>query len=103
MQKRTPNVYILNKGCHDFSTAEQYGNIVFCTEGFLPKYQTSQMVRELQSTMKDCQPDDYILLTSLTALCSIACALFSHKHGRLNLLLHGKDGYIERKIILPTL
>lgn len=100
---RRPTVYILNKGAHDFSAAEEYGNLVFCTEGFLPKYQTTQMVRELQAAMKDCQANDYILLTSLTALCSIACAMFSHKHGRLNLLLHGKDGYIERKIVLPVL
>lgn len=100
---RRPTVFILNKGCHDFSAAEQYGNIVFCTEGFLPKYQTTQMVRELEICMTDCHQDDYILLTSLTTLCSIACALFSHKHGRLNLLLHGKDGYIERKIVLPML
>jgi hypothetical protein len=31
---------------------------------------------------------------------SIACAIFAHKHGRLNLLLYKEGIYIERNHVL---
>jgi len=48
--------------------------------------------------MAEARPDDYILLTSLTSLCSIACSLFAHKFGRLNLLIFEEGEYLERTL-----
>ncbi len=95
----TPKVYITNRGAHDYSDAEQYGELVYCTEGIIGKYNTSQMVREFEQAMSDSQPEDYILLTSLTTLCSIATSLFAFKHGRLNLLIFKDDRYLVRKVV----
>lgn len=92
-------VYVPNKGPHDYRDAEAFGELVFCTVGSLDKFDTAQMYRELADALHDSIPEDYILLTSLTSLCSIACALFGHKHGRLNLLIHNKDGYVVRTVI----
>ena len=95
-------VYIVNKAAHDYSDAERFGDLVFCTDGALNRYDTSQMYRELYSSMKDSMEEDYILLTSLTSLCSIACAIFAHKHGCLNLLIHRDVGYVERKLVFQS-
>lgn len=95
----SPKVFITNKGAHDFSDAEQYGELVFCTEGPVGKYNTSQMVREFKEAFKDSTQDDYILLTSLTTLCSIACSVFVQKHGRLNLLIFKDDRYVSRRVV----
>lgn len=100
-------VYITNKGGHDYSAAEKFGELVFCTKGSLPRFNTAQMFRELSQAMKDSSPDDYILITSLASLNSVACALFAHKHGRLNLLLwqpdEGSKGkYVERTILFDN-
>lgn len=92
-------VYVLNKSTHDFSEATRFGELVYCTEGSLGKYNTSQMMRELEAAMKDSQPTDYILLTSLATLCSLACSILAVKHGRVNLLIYKGDGYVERKIV----
>lgn len=92
-------VFVVNKGGHDYSAAERFGTLVYCTEGQLSKYDTGQMFRELVHSMSDSEADDYILLTSLTTLCSVAAAVFAHKHGRVNFLIYKDDNYVERKLV----
>lgn len=99
-------VYVTNRGGHDYSAAERYGTLIFCTEGIIPRYNTSHMFREIEQAMSSSTPEDYILLTSLTTLNAIACGYFAHKHGRLNLLLfqarQGKTSegdYLERIVV----
>ena len=93
-------VYIPNRGPHDYTEAAQFGHLIYCTEGSLDKFDTSQMFREITDAMWDAGPKDYILLTSLTSLCSVACAIFAHRFGKLNLLIHRGQGYVERTLIL---
>lgn len=101
-----PRVYVTNKGGHDYSAAKRYGQLVFCTEGTIPRYNTSTMFRAVNECMEESTQEDYILLTSLTTLNCVACAHFAHKHGRLNLLLfqpkngRSSDGeYVERVVV----
>ena len=96
-------VYVLNKAPHDYSDAERYGELVFCTSGPLDKLDISQMYRELDQAFDDSQEDDWILLTSLTSLCAVACSIFVLKHERLNLLIHTKTGYVDRSLYFPTI
>lgn len=101
--QKMPKVYVVNKGAHDYSAAEKFGTIVFCTEGVLGKYNTSQMVREMQAALADSTADDYLLLTSLSTLCSIASACFALKHkGKLNLLIFKDGQYMERKVVFDN-
>ena len=93
-----PKVYVTNKGPHDYSDAEAFGEIVFCTSGSIDKFDLSQMYRELDLAMADSEPGDFVLLTSLTSLCSVACALFASKHGELHVLIHRGDCYVERSL-----
>lgn len=95
-------VFILNKAPHDYSDAERFGELVFCTNGPLDKLDLSQMYRELDRAFEDSQAEDWILLTSLTSLCVVACSIFVLKHERLNLLIHTREGYIERSLYFPT-
>lgn len=96
----TSNVYVVNKGPHSYVDAEQFGQLVYCTDGQLDKFDTAQMFREVSDAMRDSLETDYILLTSLTSLCSVACAIFAAKHKRLNLLIHKGDGYVVRELHL---
>lgn len=91
-------VYVVNRGGHDYSAASRFGTLVYCTEGILSKYDTGQMFRELLASMADSEPEDYILLTSLTTLCSVAAAIFAHQHGRVNFLIYKDNDYVERKL-----
>lgn len=93
-----PIVYILNKAAHDYSDAERFGEIIFCTQGAIDKVDLQQMYRELDEALWDSSPDDWILLTSLTSLCSVACSIFAVKHKRLNLLVHTREGYVGKQL-----
>jgi hypothetical protein len=71
-----PKVYIVNKSAHDFSSAEKFGHLVFCTEGRMSRFGTNDMVRKFQDAMRNSNPDDYILLCShqcyeLISLCCL--------------------------------
>lgn len=94
------NVFIVNKSSHDFSPAERFGTISFLSEGPMNRYATNSMVRQFQEGMRDSGPGDYIVPCSLNVMNSIACAIFAHKHGRLNLLLFKEGTYIERNHVL---
>lgn len=93
-----PKVYITNLGPHDYSEAEKFGELVYCTQGLVDKLDVAQMHRELSASMERSESTDFILLTSLTSLCAVACALFTWKHGQLHLLIHKGDGYIKRSL-----
>ena len=41
-----PNVYIVNKSAHDFRPAEEFGDIIFLSEGPMNRYATNNMHRE---------------------------------------------------------
>jgi hypothetical protein len=95
-----PRVYCVNRGPHDYSAAGAFGELVYCTDGTLDKFDIAQMCRELSESLKDSEECDYILLTSLTSLCSVACAVFASKHGCLNLLIYRPDyGYVARNVV----
>ena len=96
-------VYVVNRGPHNYDDAKQFGEIIYCTDGKLDKFDTAEMYRELNEAMYDSQAEDYILLTSLTSLCCVACAIFAAKHQRINLLIHKGDGYVMREIHLKNL
>lgn len=91
-------VFVPNRAGHDFSDAWRFGDLVFCTDGLLNRKDIASMQSELSKAMQHSEPDDYILLTSLTSLCTIACSIFARKHGRLNLLLYEDGQYLERTI-----
>jgi hypothetical protein len=95
-------VYILNRAGHDYSDAERFGELIYCTSGSLDKLDIQQMYREITAAFADSESGDWIVLTSLTSLCSVACAIFSLKHGRLNLLIHTQKGYVERQLFFNS-
>jgi hypothetical protein len=96
----TKKVFVVNKSAHDFKPAEGYGEVIFLSEGSMNRYSTNSMIRQFKEIMENSEKGDYIVPCSLNVMNSIACAIFAHKHGCLNLLLF-KDGiYIERNHVL---
>jgi len=98
--KKNKKVFIVNKSAHDFSAAEEYGKIVFLSEGPMNRYATNHMVRTFTDVMKDSNSSDYIVLCSLNVMNSIACTVFARMHGTLNLLLFKDGKYVERNLVI---
>jgi len=100
------NIYVVNHGCHDHSDAERFGKLVYLSEGAINRYAVANMYRQFVEQMKGSKPEDYILLTGLSVMSSLACAVFARKHGRLNLLLYkgsrtpGERGYYVDRVVM---
>lgn len=94
-------IYIVNKSCHDYSAAEHYGEIKYLSTGNLNRFDTVDIYRKFSATLEKSDSLDYLLLSGLAIMNSIACAIFAVHHHRLNLLLWNakKAEYIEKTIV----
>ena len=97
------NVFIVNKSIHDFSAANEFGKLIYLSEGSINRFNTSRIYRMFYPILKNSNKDDYILITGLTIMNLIAAFIFTMKHRRLNLLLFrsfkGRKEYLERILI----
>jgi len=103
-----PNVYIVNKGCHDYSKAEGYGSLVYLSRDMYSRFSTGKIFRVFREQMKGSSSDDYILISGLSVMSSVACSIFAAKHNRINLLLFNsgpklEDHYVQRTIVMEDL
>ena len=96
-------VYIPNKSIHDFSSAEEFGDLYYLSEGNINRYNTSRLFRKFYPLLKDSQKEDYLLISGLTIANIVAAFILTLKHKRLNLLLfktyNSRKGYVERILI----
>lgn len=102
--KKVKNIYLPNKGAHDYSPAAAFGNFITLTEGPLKLTEVGYLTRTMKDKLLLSHPEDYILLCGPTLANIIATSIFTQLHGRLNLLIFrsGKAGprYYERSIML---
>lgn len=96
-------VYITNRGGHDYTDAERFGSLIFLSEGFQNRFAVSSTYRNFIEGMVDSHESDYILVTSMNVLNSVASAIFARKHGRLNLLLFNNGKYQPRELDIDSL
>lgn len=93
-------VFIVSNGGHNYTAAEEFGELVFCTDRLIHRTDVAQMYRELSEALRDATADDYILVSSLTSMCMIAAAIMADRWGEIHMLLHEGGKYIERDVIL---
>ncbi|MFA5699119.1 MAG: hypothetical protein WC954_05245 [Sphaerochaeta sp.] len=95
-------VFVINDAGHDFSMAEQYGELVVMTKGSFSPFETSNIFRAYEKFIAESSPDDYILLSGYTVMSCIACSMFASRHGKLNLLIYKHKAmephYVSRRI-----
>lgn len=98
-------VYVVAKGLHDWTLAAEYGEVVFLSTVPISRVAVSTMARLFAPQLQKSSPDDYLLITGLSVMCSIACSLFVLKHRRLNLLLFdaASEKYVKRTVVLEDL
>ncbi len=102
-QKMTRKVFVVNKGAHDYSKAEQHGELVFISEGHLRPLGTGFMYRKLMQFLTKSNTSDLLLISGLPVMNVIAAGILGMIHGRLNLLLHRHGEYVVHEIKLGNL
>ena len=66
-------VYVVNNTNHDYSKAEQYGELVYVTKGKLPIFKTNTVRAMLEKGLVKFSKDDYLLISG-PAIVSIMAA-----------------------------
>ena len=99
----TQRVYIPNKSGHDFSPAEDFGDLVFITEGTLPRFDTNFIYRACIDAMHDAEVDDFLLITSLNIINCVASGILARRFGKINYLLFSKGRYLVRSVLIDGL
>lgn len=100
-----PKVYVPNNSGHDFSKAEDFGELVFITKGTIERFKINNMYRAVVDALEDSTPEDYIMVTGLTQINVVLTSVFSWKHSRLNLLIYDskEERYILRELVIDNL
>lgn len=100
---RRPLVFVPNKAGHDFSEAEKYGELVFLTQGTINPYKANSIYRRCVDVMNHAHIEDYLLISSLNIITSIASGVLAHRFGMINYLLFCNDRYLVRTVDFASL
>ncbi len=95
-----PKVYIVNKGGHNYEPASKYGELVTLSEGGVDKHSPAKIYMDFIEILRDSSPGDFLLLSGLTLINSVATGIMVAMHGQVNyLLFHQRNGnYVARNI-----
>ncbi len=104
MTKRT--VYVVNRSGHDYGAAEKFGNLIYLSDSIRNKTSRPKMntiYRDFFHILKKSNSQDLLLDTGLPEMRSVAWAIMSHLHGRVNILKfltkENESFYVERNIV----
>ena len=103
MTDRKPRVYVANRGSHDYSPAEQYGDIVFVTEGIVPRLDVNKLSQMVGEVLVGAEEGDFLLISGLSVVNSIAAGILARRFGRINFLLFHRGYYIEKNVLIDML
>jgi hypothetical protein len=93
-------VYVLNDGGHDYTDAERFGEIVFCTQGVVHKNDINKLFRQLDDTLSESSPKDLLVLTGPASMCAVASAIMVSYHGEVHYLVFHDGKYYEKDLVL---
>jgi hypothetical protein len=83
---------------HSYEKAEELGELVHMTKGYIPPHKLAQFSKFFQNYAKQANKDDYLLLSGSNLVCVIAVASWLEVHGEVQVLQHTKskdDGEIS--------
>lgn len=93
-------VYVANNTNHDYSKAEQYGQLVDVTNGKAPIFKTSLMKSILEDGLADFTEDDYLLVSGPAILCIMASTVLFSKFDTVKFLVFDakQQDYVVRHL-----
>lgn len=83
---RSPKVWIVNDGGHDYSKARQFGELDVLTEGDVPVFKLERVWKNLCLKILEAQPDDYVLISGTPILTGLVLHLWFLTFGECNIL-----------------
>ena len=93
-------VFIPNKGGHDYSDAQRFGELVYITSGTINTFDLNHFRDQAYAAMFLATPDDYVLISGPSSTCAITVAIMAAKFGRVNLLIYQRSKYVHKHVQL---
>ena len=93
-------VYIVNNANHDYSKAEQYGELVYVTRGKLPIFKTSTVRTMLEKGLVKFTKDDYLLISGPAIVSVMAATVLYNKFDTVKFLVFDakQQDYVVRHL-----
>lgn len=92
-------VFVLMDSGHDYSAAEEFGNIVMLNLQPSWSYDIPKIFSTLQERMADASADDFILLSGLPTFCCVATSLMTDWFSEVHFLLYSDGKYLRRDMV----
>lgn len=103
MKNLDRTVFVPNRGGHNYSAAEDFGKLVFLTEGNIRRFAVSTHYRVMIEKMRAAHREDFVLVSSLSILNSIATGILARRFGQVNFLLFHDGVYVQRSVNFDSL
>jgi hypothetical protein len=83
----TPKVWVANFGGHNYSTAEEFGELNFLTRGYVSLGSLDRLFYDVAQSINKTHREDYLLLSGLLAINAVAALTWMHVHSKVKLLV----------------
>ena len=85
--KRLGKVYVTNRGWHDYTSAERYGQLITLTEARIDYRHTDRVRAQIVEGLRDFDPElDYVLISGMPALAFEVAAHLTKRFGKVRYL-----------------
>jgi len=93
-------VYVVNNTNHDYSKAEQYGELVYVTKGKLPIFKTNTVRAMLEKGLVKFSKDDYLLISGPAIVSIMAATILYNNFDTVKFLVFDakQQDYVVRHI-----
>jgi len=93
-------VYVVNNTNHDYSKAEQYGELVYITKGKLPIFKTNTVRAMLEKGLVKFTKDDYLLISGPAIVNVMAATILYNKFDTVKFLIFDakQQDYVVRHL-----
>ena len=83
-------VYIVNENKHNFRGVEEYGEVIYITQGFINLGDMDTLAYNMQPTLEEIEEADYIVLTGPISVNIIIGHYLLKKFGKITILAWDK-------------
>ena len=95
-------VFVTNYTEHDYKPAEQYGELVFITKGYVSFKNLDRLKSTIYEGLKDSTEEDWLCISGHGVLSALACVIWFAKHGKINMLIYDTKTKQDYKELFVT-
>lgn len=101
-KERTPVVWLINLGGHDYTTAEKFGRLVPITEGTVNPFNPDRLMLNVSGKLKLASPDDHVLMSGQALLNALVLAMWTRRFPHINILIWSHRDKEYKPLTIPT-